>query len=200
MSPTMPATFLPPSCDVAFKEWAAVCDAIGSGRQSLILRKGGTEEGPGGFRPEHPAFWLYPTAVHQAEQGVRERPSRPSEMPPPGFADLDVLAIVVEFWSVDRIEALESLAAEHVWSGETVLRRFSYRRPGLWVLGVRAYRSGTPRRIEATAAHAGCKTWVPLGRPLSTEGLEPVLNGEEFARRMALLRDTLGTGFRVGHG
>ena len=37
----------------AFKEWAIVVDALGRGRQSVILRKGGIAEGRGGFRPEH---------------------------------------------------------------------------------------------------------------------------------------------------
>src|SRR5205823_2861074 len=61
------------SCAVAFKEWAGVCDALIQGRQSLIVRKGGIREGPGPgvFVPEHAAFWLYPTWVHQAQQGLR---------------------------------------------------------------------------------------------------------------------------------
>ena len=35
-----------PSNRFAFKEWAAVCAALDSGRQTLILRKGGLHEGP----------------------------------------------------------------------------------------------------------------------------------------------------------
>ena len=64
---------LPESCGIAFKEWASVCDALLEGRQTIILRKGGISEGtaPGVFVPEHSEFWLYPTWVHQAEQGVR---------------------------------------------------------------------------------------------------------------------------------
>src|SRR5207244_3912009 len=60
-------------CAVAFKEWAGVCDALLQGRQSIIVRKGGISEGPGPgvFVPEHAEFWLYPTAVHQAQQGLR---------------------------------------------------------------------------------------------------------------------------------
>jgi len=50
---------------------ARICDALAEGRQSLILRKGGIAEGPRGFVPEHDTFWLYPTHVHQAEQGLR---------------------------------------------------------------------------------------------------------------------------------
>src|SRR5262249_22627308 len=63
----------PESCAIPFKEWAGVCDALIQGRQSLIVRKGGIREGagPGEFVPEHAAFWLYPTWVHQAEQGLR---------------------------------------------------------------------------------------------------------------------------------
>jgi len=40
----------------------------------MILRKGGISEdqAPGVFAPEHPEFWLYPTWVHQADQGVRD--------------------------------------------------------------------------------------------------------------------------------
>ena len=66
------------SCRIAFKEWASVCDALLEGRQTIILRKGGISEGtaPGLFVPEHSEFWLYPTWVHQAEQGVRKRDRR----------------------------------------------------------------------------------------------------------------------------
>ena len=62
---------LPETCPIAFKEWAGVCAALAEGRQSLIVRKGGIAEGPRGFAPEHDVFWLYPTQVHQAEQGLR---------------------------------------------------------------------------------------------------------------------------------
>src|SRR5690349_18365047 len=71
----------PGSCRVAFKEWSGVCDALVEGRQSLIVRKGGIAEGPRGFAPEHAAFWLYPTHVHEAEQGLRAPAPPRSESP-----------------------------------------------------------------------------------------------------------------------
>ena len=101
-------TALPDSCAVAFKEWAGVCDALSSGRQSLILRKGGVSEGPGGFRPEHPAFWLYPTHVHEAEQGLRT-PSGPSIVETPGVVAIDALAVVEWTGRVERPEQLKSI-------------------------------------------------------------------------------------------
>ena len=33
-----------------FKEWTLICDALGRGEQSIILRKGGIAEGRAGFR------------------------------------------------------------------------------------------------------------------------------------------------------
>src|SRR5205807_3294524 len=124
---------LPDACGVAFKEWAGVCAALAEGRQSLILRKGGIAEGPGGFAPEHTAFWLYPTHVHEAEQGLRAREDEPSDDPnltPPGHVDLRALAVVAEVGYLDQPEALGAIEEFHVWTEETVRKRFAYRQPG----------------------------------------------------------------------
>ena len=54
------------SFTIAFKEWAAICEALSAGRQIIILRKGGIHEGREGFRVQHREFWLYPTNFHEA--------------------------------------------------------------------------------------------------------------------------------------
>lgn len=191
------ATAPPPAtCGVAFKEWARVCEALASGRQSLILRKGGVEEGPGGFAPEHPVFWLYPTRVHQAEQGLKAD-ARPagggSPAPAPGDTiGLPGLAVVGVVGRVEREGDLEALDGLHVWTAETVGKRFHYRSPGLWVLGVRVYRAEPPAVVPVTEAHAGCKTWVPLEVAPGTGGLAPALGETEFGSRMRRLRSILG--------
>ena len=120
---------LPDTCGVAFKEWAGVCDALVAGRQSLIVRKGGIAEGPRGFAPEHDTFWLYPTHVHEAEQGLRDTPTGPanSSAGTPETVALRALAVVDSLAFVDREETLAALADLHVWSEETVARRFHYR-------------------------------------------------------------------------
>src|SRR5438046_1731650 len=56
----------------AFKEWAVICAALGQGLQSLILRKGGIDEQTGQFAVEQTRFWLYPTFVHQQNDGIQE--------------------------------------------------------------------------------------------------------------------------------
>ena len=189
-----PAPPLPESCGVAFKEWAGICDALAEGRQSLILRKGGIAEGPKGFVPEHPVFWLYPTRVHQAEQGLRTTPTRPiPDHPSAGIVAIRALVVVEMIDYLDRPEVLSRLAPWHVWTEETVEKRFSYRRPGLWVLGVRVFRRPDPWTLAETPEQAGCKTWVALDPPPSPAGLMPVLDQVEHARRQARLRAALAT-------
>jgi len=53
---------------IAFKEWDVVCNAIGAGRQTVILRKGGIHEGREGFAWEHEEFVLFPTRFHAQQQ------------------------------------------------------------------------------------------------------------------------------------
>jgi hypothetical protein len=183
---------LPESCPIAFKEWAGVCAALAEGRQSLIVRKGGIAEGPRGFLPEHRVFWLYPTYVHQAEHGLKiAPPESPQEPPGTGTVALTALAVVDSVTFVDREETLAALDALHVWTEETLKQRFHYRKPGLWVLGVRVFRREAPHRLEVTSEHAGCKTWVTLDPPPATDGCVPVLGAEEFSRQHALLRAAL---------
>jgi hypothetical protein len=182
---------LPDACSIAFKEWAGVCDALASGRQAIILRKGGIEEGPRGFVPEHPVFWLYPTFVHESEQGLKvaSESSRPAD---PGVVPIGALAVVEAVDRVDDLDVLLGLDGLHVWTEETVRKRFAYRRPGLWVLGVRVYRRDTPWTVEVTPEQLGCKTWVPLETPLATSGLAPARSDPEAAGDRARLADALG--------
>src|SRR5438034_7706733 len=56
---------------VGFKEWSLVCDALGRGDQSIILRKGGIAEGREGFSFRHREFFLFPTFFHEHMAKVR---------------------------------------------------------------------------------------------------------------------------------
>jgi hypothetical protein len=90
-----------PSNRIAFKEWAAICAALGEGAQTLILRKGGIHEGREGFRVAHSEFWLFPTYVHEAAEGL-EKDAEPllaraeAERPQPGMLFIAQYAVVAE--------------------------------------------------------------------------------------------------------
>ncbi len=185
-----PSPEIPPTCAVAFKEWASVCAALGSGRQTLILRKGGIDEGPRGFQPEHSAFWLYPTHVHETEQGVKEASRLPE--PAEDSIAIDILALVAWVGRVEDERVLDGLESYHVWTPETVAKRFHYRSPGLWVLVARMFHRHDPVSVPITPEHAGCKTWVPLDPPIATDGARPVLDEETFQARLRSIRKAVG--------
>lgn len=184
MKPLIPN--LPETCGVAFKEWAGVCQALSDGRQTVILRKGGTTEGPGGFTPDHGAFWLYPTTVHQNDQGLKPGFAIPATGPDDPVS-LAAIAVVASIQFVDRIEALERISALHAWTDETVRARFHYKKPGLWAFGVRIFLRDPPWRIPVTPEQLGCKSWVPLKAPLSTATAKPVLEEADFLAQLDLL-------------
>ena len=50
-----------------------MCEALGAGRQSIILRKGGIAEGREGFSFKHSQFFLFPTWFHEQPEMVREQ-------------------------------------------------------------------------------------------------------------------------------
>jgi hypothetical protein len=47
---------------IGFKEWSLVCNALGQGTQSVILRKGGIAEGREGFSFRRREFFLFPSS------------------------------------------------------------------------------------------------------------------------------------------
>lgn len=165
----------PGPCGIAYKEWAGVCAAVGQGRQTILLRKGGIAESAGRFRPEHGRFWLYPTRLHQAQQGLRD-PSPPAEVHPPGLIPIRHLVEVLSASWIDRLDDALALAPRHVWTEETIRSRFAYRSPGLWRLDLRAWARPEPFLLAETAEQSGCKTWVVIDPPIPAEGL--VLVGE----------------------
>ncbi len=188
---------LPESCGIAFKEWASVCDALLEGRQTIILRKGGISEGtaPGVFVPEHSEFWLYPTWVHQAEQGVRsdvaggpatQSPNADGSVPIRGLVQVDLIGYL------ESEQSLPALAEHHILTAETVSKRFHYRKPGLWVLCARVWRHDPGHTIAVTPEHAGCKTWVVLEKPLATSRLIPVFSDDAWVTRRRSVRIILG--------
>ena len=178
---------IPPTCDVGFKEWAGVCAALGSGEQTLILRKGGIAEEGGVFTPEHRAFWLYPTRLHESQQGLRVEVDAPAPADP-AIVPIRSLAVVDSIRWIEREADLEALEPFHVWTAETVLQRFRYRRPGLWALGVRVWSRPEASEIRPSPEQLGCKTWVAIEPALPTVGLSPALGDAAWAeRRRALL-------------
>ncbi len=163
----------------ALKEWAAVCAALAEGRQSLIVRKGGIAEGPGGFRIEHVEFWLFPTQFHQSlEQltpaGAALLPRVQASAPAAGCLKIDSYAVVKAVAFIDDESRLAQLVGWNIMADDVLRQRFHYRRPGLFVAAVEVFRRPNPVELPDATRYAGCHSWVDLEGPLATAELRPV--------------------------
>ena len=180
---------------IGFKEWSVVCDALGSGRQSLILRKGGIAEGREGFRFKHERFVLFPTQYHQQHEKVRpeerQAPAAQAGTPPETVEIRYLMALDFACW-VDRWEILAELQPFHIWRDDVVRERFEYEEQrGLQCAFGRIYRAGTVWTFPNRPAYGGCRSWVTLPTPPSNLGWSPVLGESEHHRRQQEVRRLL---------
>ena len=176
----------------AFKEWAVVCKALGSGRQILILRKGGIAEGPRGFEIVDRQFFLYPTYLHQSPTSVV--PGWSEELrqcvdPAPGKVTLRHYAVVSSWVRVRTMEKLKALRGEHILADSVVEERFKrWEEDSVHALMVRVYELPQPVTIPELESYAGCKSWITLEAQVPLTGARPVLEDAEFEKRMAAIR------------
>ncbi len=176
------------SCDIAFKEWAGICQALEAGQQSIILRKGGIAEAQGRFTPEHARFWLFPTYTHQQAQGLRV--VAPDEPTDPRIA-ITGLAEVVHVIRLENLAQVRALDCFHLWTPETLESRFRYRTPGLWLLTVRVYKRPEIFWLAQRPEFQGCHSWVPLPEPISMAGLVPVLSDVDHHAAITSIQQAL---------
>jgi len=176
----------------AFKEWAIVCRALGSGRQIIILRKGGIAEGPRGFEVTDKQFFLYPTYLHQSPTSVVPQWRDALDQcidPAPGSITIQHYAIVASWVKVRTLDKLRALRSQHILADAVVEERFQrWADESVHALMVRVYELPRAVVIPELEIYAGCKSWLTLADQVSLEGARPVLDDREFEGRMAEVR------------
>jgi hypothetical protein len=176
----------PSSLQIALKEWATVCHALETGRQMILLRKGGIYESAGEFELEHRQFLLFPTYLHQnlsmlkpeAHAGFEPRAAEPAQV------RLSAAAEVTDIVQLRSRAQMDALDDEHVWTRPLIDMRFNYKPDNpLYLLLVRVYRLAQPVVVENTLAYAGCKSWVPLDDRVALGDIAPAMDEVSFERR-----------------
>jgi hypothetical protein len=179
---------LPPTLSTALKEWSSLCDALSTGRQILLLRKGGIYESAGEFELEHPRFLLFPTYLHQKPEMVKpaDRGTLQPRITEPDQITLSVAAEVTDIIQLRTRAQMDAIDDQHIWLPPLIDMRFNYRPENpLYLILVRAYQLSTPTTIDNTPAYSGCKSWVPLGREIPTHAVTPVLSEADYYRQKA---------------
>ena len=161
----------------AFKEWAAICRALAAGRQDVILRKGGIVEAGGEFRPDHAAFLLLPTFVHQSPESLIPQARDllidiDADRPPAGTVVFRHAATVLESRRVTQLDDLAAYRPRHVWADAVVAERFHRWKDELHVLVVDVTPLPSPITLSWHESYGGCRSWVEL-QDAATSGSIP---------------------------
>jgi hypothetical protein len=147
---------------IGFKEWSLVCDALGHGKQSVILRKGGIAEGEA-FSFRHREFFLFPTFFH--EQVVKVRITTGDPPAPGNRIRIRWYAKVERALRINSVAIAEALAPLHILSIEVVRERFGYKGEGLNVAFVRVFEISPVWGLQTEKRFAGCRSWIALPSP-----------------------------------
>ena len=185
-------------CQMALKEWAITCDAIGRGEQILLLRKGGIHEDGKDFRVIHREFLLYPTYEHQkadllrmehqpALEALLERPRNDEQITFIHFA------VAEEVLEVEDQGKVEDLAPHYIWTTGYAQSRLRWKPMlPLSVMLLRAYRLEAPVTVPWIPEYSGCTSWVEVLTDVPLGKLEPVLSDTEFRAQVDTIKGSLG--------
>ncbi len=180
--------------NAAFKEWAIVCEALGTGLQSLLLRKGGIAEGRDGFAFRHREFFLFPTAFHAQMEKTLLPAGTP--LPPLNPDQIEIRFAAVVDWTrfLTDPSRIPALRGYHILRDEVVEERFRQDTPpGLHIAFVRVFRLEAPWILPMEKRFGGCRSWIDLPATPGTT-LVPVLSDDEHSRRGRAIEEVLSGG------
>ncbi len=173
--------------NIALKEWSATIDALASGDQVFLLRKGGIREPNRHFELPHDRFLLYPTHYHEADLLLKPEfhhlldPETPNSTE---YVAIRAWAEVTDVISIDSAEHLAALSDHHVWTDEFIAKRMAWKpRYTADLIILKTYTLATPFKLLVEPYHRGCKSWVDIDPPIDTTGSIPAVTDMEWDRR-----------------
>ncbi|HEU4494404.1 MAG TPA: DUF1802 family protein [Rubrobacteraceae bacterium] len=167
------------------KEWAVAVRALERGETALVVRKGGIREKA--FAVRDTRFLLLPGYEHQRldllKPEYRQLMQEIPDLSDGGPLRFTSFAEVKGAYEVSEPESLEAIGPYHMWTPEYAESRFRWRpKKPLTVLVLRTHLLPGPVELPYGEAYAGCRSWIELDQPVSTEGSRPVLDDASFER------------------
>ena len=188
---------IPTTSSLALKEWAVAVEALGTGKQILVLRKGGIDRSDKDFRIVHPEFLLYPTHEHQ--RAALLKPEYRDDLARIPTKDDVTEPVELGFWVrvTDKFELrdeaeLARLSRFHIWTDDYAQKRLYWRpKYPLTVAFLRVYSMREVQLMDVTDEYLGCKSWVELRQSLPLGELAPVLDDDEYEARARAVREAM---------
>ncbi|WP_419182299.1 DUF1802 family protein [Paenibacillus radicis (ex Xue et al. 2023)] len=184
---------------VALKEWAVAIEALRSGQQILIMRKGGIREETRDFQIESDSFYLFPTYEHQKKQWIKPEYQHQLDKTLEGWSiedtnvSIQCYAELVEDILVEDQEQLSRLGGLHIWTDTFAEERLKWKRTQpLHVMLLRVYELTAPAQLPILPLYNGCKSWIQLeSDTLSGMERKPVLDDAAFQKAIEEIKEAL---------
>lgn len=177
------------------KEWGVAVEALGRGRQIVIVRKGGIHEKD--FDVYQHGFWLFPTREHQRADLLQPafQPDLDAYLARPH----DPASVSIAYWAraTDVFEIFESATVEaltdhYIWTNEYAQERLTWRpKKPLRIVLLRVSARPEPVAVPLRPEYGGCRSWTDLADPIPLGDLRPVLTDAEYAAQADPVRRIL---------
>ena len=183
---------------IALKEWAITVDALASGEQILLMRKGGIHEESKDFRIIHDEFLLYPTYEHQTPELLKQSYQgnlktllgTQRDETKVKFSEWATVHEVLEISDQDKIESLHDF---HIWTDEYAQGRLHWKpMVPLSIILVRVYTLESSTSVPFIPEYQGCTSWVDIIPKIDMENKTPVLSDAEFEVKVNQINKALG--------
>jgi hypothetical protein len=184
---------------IALKEWAAAVNALRSGEQILIMRKGGIIEETKDFTLQSQSFFLFPAYEHQKKHLLKEAFQHKFDETLEGWnpndttVKIDAYAEVVKDIEIHEQETLNRLYPYHIWTEAFTEERLKWKKKNpLHVLVLRVYELDSPWEVDITPAYLGCKSWIKAEqKPPEGLSMHPVLDQAAFDEAYKRIKKSL---------
>lgn len=177
-----------PKNNKALKEWATIVKALGEGKQTILIRKRD-------LKLTWNEFFLYPTFTSQTKDKFKGQFHLDFDATMTGRAKGQVMiefyAQITEACEVTKSKKLLGLDSYYIWTSSHVEDYFHKTKDEkLYVIILRVFKLPKPVFIEPSGP--GSIVWVNLPRPISTQGLVPVLKDSEFKDTVERIKQIIG--------
>lgn len=182
----------------ALKEWAITIEALGSGKQIFVLRKGGIHEETRHFQVQSDQFCLFPAYEHQKKELLKPEYHQDLDEICQRYSAKDTEITIsyfarlhedIELRSEEKLFALED---EHICTNQFAFERFKWKvKQPLHLLIFRVYALKQPLTIPMKEEYIGCKSWLQIPCKIDGSLLSPVLDDAQFSQKVAQIKEKL---------
>lgn len=162
------------STNKCLKEWNATIEALGQGKQTILIRSYGTTSD---------SFLLYPTVSYANKDDFLEgfQPEYKSFVEENALPDREGDKVAIKYYAtVEKIiekspSAVSRLQKNYIWTSEHVRNYLKGKKAQVWVL--RVYTLKKPYMTKPTP---GAIKYANLKENISLKGIQPIMSDSDF--------------------